>query len=117
MQVRTVLELMDPRAESLPETRLRLGLLERGVPPGVPQYPLTLPTGEHVRLDLAWPRRRFALEYNGPDHRSVAGQNRDAFRTGRIVDLDWETLPVTSAMVLDPIAFDELARRVLRKLA
>lgn len=32
LQVRRVLPLMDPRAESLPETRLRLGLVDRGVP-------------------------------------------------------------------------------------
>lgn len=117
LQVRRVLELMDSRAESLPETRLRLGLVERGVPPGVPQYALTLLTGERVRLDLAWPRFRFGLEYNGAEHRSVAGQNRDAFRLARIGDLDWEILTVTSAMVLDPVAFDELAVRVLRKVA
>ena len=115
-QLRTVLDLMDPRAESLPETRLRLGLVDRGVPPAVPQVWVTLLTGEQVRLDLAWPHRKYALEYNGPEHRTITGQNRDAFRTGRLDDVGWEVDTVTSAMVNDPKAFDELAVRVLRKV-
>lgn len=114
---RRVIELMDGRAESLPETRLRVGLHHRDVPPGVPQFRVTLPTGKEARLDLAWPHRQLALEFNGPDHRTITGQNRDAFRTGRLDDVGWEILPVTSAMVLDPVALDELAARVRRKLA
>lgn len=114
--VRRVLSLMDPRAESLPETRLRLGLADRGVPPGVPQHRVTLLTGERKRLDLAWPTRMVALEYDGPEHRSVTGQNRDAFHRARLADLGWHVIVVTSAMLADPAAFDELAARVLRRL-
>jgi hypothetical protein len=116
VQVRRVLELMDPRAESLPETRLRLGLLARGVPPAVPQFRVVLATGRRFRLDLAWPAALFALEYDGPEHRTIAGQNRDAFRDGRLRDLGWEIAHVTSAMLLDVAAFDELAARVVRRL-
>ena len=116
VQVRRVVELMDPRAESLPETRLRVGLLDRGVPPGVPQFRVVLATGERVRLDLAWPAGMLALEYDGPEHRTVAGQNRDAFRDARLGDLGWEVRRVTSAMLLDARAFDELAARVARRL-
>jgi hypothetical protein len=115
-QVRRVLELMDPRAESLPETRLRLGLLDRDVPPGVSQYRVRLLTGERKRLDLAWPEAMVALEYDGPGHRSITGQNRDAFHRARLGDLGWDIGVVTSAMIGDPAAFDELAARVLRKL-
>ncbi|NMO88982.1 type IV toxin-antitoxin system AbiEi family antitoxin [Actinomycetospora sp. TBRC 11914] len=116
VRVRRVLELMDPRAESPPETRLRLGLLDRGVPPGVPQHRVVLLTGERKRLDLAWPTRMVALEYDGPEHRTVAGQNRDAFHRARLADLGWDITVVTSAMIGDPTAFDELAARLLRKL-
>jgi hypothetical protein len=116
VQVRRVIELMDPRAESLPETRLRLGLLARGVPPGVPQLRVVLVTGERVRLDLAWPGAMLALEYDGPEHRTITGQNRDAFRDARLRDLGWEIWRVTSAMLLDVAALDELAARVVRRL-
>lgn len=117
VQVRRVLELADPRAESLPETRVRLGLLDRGVPPAVPQYGVTLAGGARVRLDLAWPEAKVALEYDGPSHRTISGQNRDALRDGGLVDLGWDVTHVTSAMVLDPAAFDRLAARVMRKLS
>jgi hypothetical protein len=117
VQVQRVLELVDPRAESLPETRLRLGLLDRGVPPAVPQYRVVLPDGERVRLDLAWPHVKVGLEYDGPEHRTIAGQNRDAFRDGHLGDLGWDITRVTSAMLLDAAAFDQLATRVMRKLA
>ena len=116
VQVRTVLELMDRRAESLPETRLRLGLLDRGVPHAVPQFGVTLRTGERKRLDLAWPHAMVALEYDGPEHRTITGQNRDAFHRARLEDLGWNIGIVTSAMIGDPVAFDELAGRVLRKV-
>lgn len=116
VQVRRVIEVMDPRAESLPETRLRLGLLDRGVPAGIPQFRVVLLTGEHVRLDLAWPDVKLALEYDGPEHRTIEGQNRDAFRDGHLRDLGWDVTHVTSAMVLDPRAFDQLAARVARRL-
>lgn len=116
VQVRTVLGLMDPRAESLPETRLRVGLLERGVPPGVPQLWVTLRNGDRKRLDLAWPESMVALEYDGPEHRSITGQNRDAFDRARLEDLGWNIGVVTSAMLADARAFDELAGRVRRKV-
>lgn len=116
VQVRKVLDLMDPRAESLPETRLRLGLADRGVPAAMPQFRVRLRTGRHKRLDLAWPERKLACEYDGPEHRSVTGHNRDAFDRARLGDLGWTILVVTGAMILDPVAFDELAARVLGRL-
>jgi hypothetical protein len=116
-QVREVVGLMNPLAQSLPETRLRLGLLARGVPPAVCQHPVRLLTGRWVHPDLAWPHVKFALEYDGPTHRSIAGQNRDAFRDGDLYDVGWTVVRVPSAMVLDPVAFDRLAARVLRRLA
>jgi very-short-patch-repair endonuclease len=58
-----------------------------------------------------------AVEYDGPQHRTIAGQNRDAFHRARVADLGWHVIVVTSAMLADPAAFDELATRVLRKVA
>ena len=58
----------------------------------------------------------FGLEYNGPERRSIRGQNRDAFRSAHVGDLGWTIGTVTSAMVLDPEAFDELAARVRRRV-
>jgi hypothetical protein len=117
VQVREVLDLMNPLAQSLQETRLRLGLLARGVPPAVCQHPVRLLTGRFVHPDLSWPHAKLGLEYDGPSHRDITGQNRDAFRDGDLFDVGWTIVRVTSAMVLDPVAFDRLAVRVLRRLA
>lgn len=116
VQVRRVLELMDPAAVSCMETRTRLALVLRGVPAPISQLWVDLPSGKRVRLDLAWPHAKLAVEYDGPRHRTVAGQNRDAFRDGDLDELGWDVQHVTSAMVLDPAAADRLAARIARKL-
>ena len=116
VQVRRVCEFMDPLAESLMETRTRLGLVLRGVPAPVSQYEVVLPSGKRARLDLAWPWAKLAVEYDGPEHRTITGQNRDAFRNAGLDDLGWEVVHVTSAMVLDPFAANALAIRIARKL-
>lgn len=116
-QLRRVLELMDPAAESCMETRTRLVLVLRGVPAPTSQFWVVLRTGKRVRLDLAWPEAKLAVEYDGPEHRTITGQNRDAFRDAALGDLGWDVVHVTSAMVLDPRAADDLAARIERKLS
>ncbi|HEY2192401.1 MAG TPA: hypothetical protein VGH76_08890 [Actinomycetospora sp.] len=116
VQVRRVLELMDPLAESCMETRTRLALVLRGVPAPVSQFEVVLPSGKRARLDLAWPHAKVAVEYDGPEHRTITGQNRDAFRNEGLDELGWDVVHVTSAMVLDPRAADRLAARIGRKV-
>ena len=53
-----------------------------GLPTPVRQLPLTLPSGELIRLDLAWPDIRLAVEpghswWHGGDLRQRADQARD----------------------------------------
>jgi hypothetical protein len=118
VQVRRAIALMDPRAESLPETRLRVGLVLRGVPPPVPQFPVRLPNGRTARLDLAWPRPRpgrrpVALEYDGAEHRTTVRHGLDVDRDFGLDDLAWDVVHVTPRQMAD---LDALAARVLRKL-
>ena len=119
--LRRVLALMNPLAESLMETRTRLGLVLRGVPTPVLQHVLTLPGYGRVRLDLAWPappprRRPLALEYDGPSHRTIAGQNRDLRRDAALDRFGWDVLHVSSSAVLDAREGDDLATRVRRRV-
>lgn len=109
---------MEPLAESLPESRLRVGLVQRGVPRPVAQYPVRLPRGQGIRLDLAWPhpppgRRPVALEDDGKEHRSLARHGRDLDRDAGLDDLGWDVVRVTARQLAD---LDALAARVLRKL-
>lgn len=62
------LRLSDRRSESPMESRVRMVLVLDGLPPEV-QYPVVL-RGRRYRLDLAYPRQRVAVEYNGEEHRS-----------------------------------------------
>ncbi|GAA4813295.1 DUF559 domain-containing protein [Actinomycetospora chlora] len=118
LRARRVVSLMDRRAESLPESRLRVGLVLRGVPPPVPQHPVRLPNGRAARLDLAWPepgpgRRPVALEYDGPEHRSIVGHGLDLEREAGLDELGWDVVRVTSLQMRD---LDALAARMRRKL-
>jgi hypothetical protein len=61
-----VLDLASPRAESAPESRLRMALIEQGFPvPEVNFWVLDLAGRQVCRVDLAWPSLRIAVEYDG----------------------------------------------------
>lgn len=117
-QLRRVAELMDSRAGSIPETHARLVFVLRGVRPPIPQYEVR--SGGRSRfLDLAWPdvpagRRKLGIEYDGPDHRSITGQNRDQLRDADLDDLGWEIIRIGAVQVHDGRRADQLAARVDR---
>jgi hypothetical protein len=117
-QLRRVAELMDGRAGSIPETHARLVFVLRGVRSPVPQYEVR--SGGRSRfLDLAWPdvppgRRKLGIEYDGPDHRSITGQNRDQLRDADLDDLGWEIIRIGAVQVHDDRRADQLAARVDR---
>lgn len=112
--VRRVLELVDPRAESLMETRMRLVFVLSGLPAPVPQYPVVLPNGRRVRLDLAWPSARVAVEYDGEDHRTSSRHADDLDRDAGLDDLDWDITHVTGRQIYR--SSDQLRRRIALKL-
>ena len=66
VRARGLLDLGSERAESPPESRLRLTLIEHGFPLPEVNWVIRTPDGrEIVRLDLAWPRLRICVEYDG----------------------------------------------------
>jgi hypothetical protein len=65
-QFRRVVELAEPLAESAMETRLRLLLVQAGLPQPQAQVPLRDDHGRFLgRADLYYPTHRLALEYDG----------------------------------------------------
>lgn len=120
VQVRQVLDLMDHRAQSLPETRMRLLFVLRGLPHPIPQYPVALRSGFRAYLDLGWPDpprgRPVGAEYDGESHRSVAGQGRDSLRNGDLDDLDWDITHVAPVQLAVPRHADRLVERSRRKV-
>ena len=89
--------LVDPAAESAPESRLRVRLVEAGLPKPVSQYVIEV-AGRFVgRVDLAWPSLRVAIEYDGRWHDHPDQLHADRARLNRLVTTDgWIVLHVTA---------------------
>ncbi|GAA4905999.1 hypothetical protein EV188_102128 [Actinomycetospora succinea] len=96
----------DARAESPPETRLRLVLHAAGLAPE-PQLQVRDDWGDDVaRVDFGWRELRFALEYQGDDHRTDQEQwRRDVERIARLAAVGWLVLPVTALDLRRPDFF------------
>lgn len=104
-----LLELVTGRADSPPESWLRLLVVEAGFPPPVMQYELCDLDGR-VRyvLDQSWPKLRIALEYDGyeaHEYRELQDSRRDEDLRRR----GWITIRATAADLRDP-------SRLLREL-
>jgi hypothetical protein len=100
-RARRALALARPRVESPMETRVRLRVVLAGLPEPVVQYDVFDASGRFVaRVDLAYPKARVALEYDGDHHRERATFQRDAVRLNRLRLLGWTVLRFTSDDVL-----------------
>jgi very-short-patch-repair endonuclease len=100
--MRAAVALADGRAESPPESRLRVVLALAGRP-AVPQYTVRDAAGNFVaRVDLAYPDRRVAIEYDGAWHGERGQLARDRRRHNRLVAAGWTVLYVTAADMHDP---------------
>ena len=91
----------DPRAESPPETRLRLQLIANGLPRPELQYAVPgVPAGWIPHVDMAWPEHRVAVEYQGDQHRTDLVQwRRDQERWALLAASGWLVIPATWADV------------------
>jgi very-short-patch-repair endonuclease len=85
-------------AETAEETRLRLALVRSGLPEPELNYNLCTPGGSFVaRVDLAYPRRRIAIEQDGRTHAFDEKQfARDADRWEEIGALGWHLVRILS---------------------
>lgn len=98
VRARRVADLADPRAESPPETRLRLALCDAGLLP-VPQHVVLDARGRFVaRVDLALPELRIAIEHDGQAVHDRAGAfAADRRRQNALVAAGWTVLRFTAA--------------------
>jgi hypothetical protein len=96
-----VLALADGRAQSPPESGIRIRIVLAGLPVPIPQLPV--PVGDDLILhpDLAWPDFMTALEYDGAWHASLAQSERDRRRLNALVAAGWTVLHVTAADLRD----------------
>jgi hypothetical protein len=91
-----------PAAESHPEVVLGNALRARCVPV-VPQVSnLVLPNGKRIRIDLAVPDVRWAIEIDvHPDHLLLEGTTRDKRRDRQCHLIGWQVERVTEVDLLD----------------
>ncbi|WP_343063741.1 DUF559 domain-containing protein [Haloechinothrix aidingensis] len=108
---RAALELTDTRAESPPESDLRVVLYYGGLNPR-PQYTVRFNGRFVARLDLALVSDRVAVEYDGRWHDHPAQQRQDRRRRARLRLAGWRTVVVTAERLATdvPGLLDEIRR-------
>ncbi len=95
-QLRELLPLVDAGAASLPESRLRLRLIDDGLPVPETQIAVYADEGWLVGyLDMGWRGIKLAVEYDGDQHRTDRRQYvRDIRRLPLMESLGWEVVRV-----------------------
>lgn len=89
-----------PLAGSAMETRLRMVLVLAGLPRPKVQHTIVDERGRMLAtVDMAYPRQRVAIEYEGAEHFEPPRTIRDARRYTRIVALGWRVYRYVSADV------------------
>lgn len=98
VQLRELIGLVDPRAESARESWTRLEIHDAGLPSPTPQFWIVVDGRPTYRLDLAYPRQRVAVEYDGwAAHEQTPDQiARDAARRQWLSNHGWTVIVVKS---------------------
>lgn len=77
-QARSVVPLADPNAESEGESWTRAEIIDHGLPAPVLQYWVTVDGHPTYRLDMAYPKHRVAVEYDGQEfHEGIDERGND----------------------------------------
>ncbi len=115
-KARSRLSYLDARAESIPESVLRVELALRGLHP-VPQVLVHGKRGVIARVDLGFEAERVALEYDGQWHGDPTRFWRDQQRLDALRSAGWIVVVVTAKVLREDFAGvvaqvrDALARR------
>ncbi len=115
VNVRELLGLASPLAESPMESEARLVMIDGGSPPEELQYEIVDLNGQVWRLDFAWPELHVAAEYDGVDwHSGPDAFLRDRRRSAALQELGWVVVPI----VAEDVRYrrGELIRRLATQL-
>lgn len=90
VQLRELVPLADPRAESPRESWTRLAIIDTGLPAPEPQHWILVGGRPTFRLDLAYPHAKVAVEYDGREfHDSDDQREADMARRTWLRDRGW----------------------------
>src|SRR6476619_3918971 len=102
VDVRNLIALADPRAESPMESEARLAMIDGNLTTPELQYEVIDGNGDVRRLDFAWPEHRVAVEYDGVDwHSGPDAMKRDRRRQAALGDVGWVVL----AIIFDDVRY------------
>ncbi len=98
IQLRELIVLSDPRSESFRESWTRLAIHDAGLPAPEPQVWIQIDGIPTYRLDLAYRRRRIAVEYDGWEahERTPEQRKHDNARRKWLRDNGWTVIVVRS---------------------
>ncbi|MBF8186735.1 DUF559 domain-containing protein [Nonomuraea sp. K274] len=104
-RLRDTLSLADRGAASPRESRLRVILVEGGLPRPTTQIGVELAAGQFVYLDLGWEDFKVAVEYDGQEHHTTAAdQQRDIDRREALRKRGWRVIAVRREVIPGQIA-------------
>jgi hypothetical protein len=110
------LELADERAESRPESLLRVWFVLAGLPRPEANLEVVNPaTGRVARFDLAWPDRKIAVEYHGDHHRDRATWRRDLTRKAQMEAAGWTIVELHGDDLATPATIIDRVRAALAR--
>ncbi|WFR84747.1 type IV toxin-antitoxin system AbiEi family antitoxin domain-containing protein [Arthrobacter sp. Y-9] len=117
VNARRVVELADPRSESVAESRARLLFHLEGLPNPIPQWEVQTPIGRRF-LDFAWPEKMLAAEFDGevkyfgstPTDRALY---EERLRERHLMELGWRFVRLTWSDLERP---GEVRRRITSAL-
>ena len=102
VDARRAVGLIDPSAESRPESQVRVHLVLAGLRP-VPQYWIEDAGGRIARTDFGFPERKVAVEYDGQwRDGQLWALNRDRERLNRVHAAGWDVVFVTAPLLATP---------------
>jgi hypothetical protein len=107
--------LVDGRAMSPPESRLRVACHLAGLPQPVPQFEVVVNGVFLGRVDLAWPEAQLVVEYEGEYHFDGLQIAKDDARYERLTAAGWRVVRLSSFDLRDLDAVTALLRDLLAR--
>lgn len=112
-RLQKILPLVDGRAQSPPESWVRVACHLAGLPHPVPQHAVVHNGVFLGEVDLAWPEARLIVEYEGAYHFDGVQIVKDDARYSRLIAAGWRVIRLSSADLRDLGAVVERIRAAL----
>jgi very-short-patch-repair endonuclease len=114
VRLRQALPRLNDRSESPQESKLRVIVMDAGIPGVEANYWITTSGGHHYRADLAIPHRRLLFEYQSAFHETPESFRSDMTRVSRLEADEWKVMQLNKDDIAAPV---ELVARIRRVLA